>query len=300
MGYSVVLPAVAAASNLVEGPSDAGLLGADVAFGQPNTSDVINAKGLRLVQLTSAGWARYDREDIKAALRARGAALCSASWVYAEPCAEHVVGFMYASARQFVRAWEEQAGSKGWPVREIRDRSRLLVGQKVLLVGYGSIAERVVELLSPLGMKIKALRRSVRGDEKVATYPIIAADELIGEADHVVNILPGTDQTAGFFDARRLGLMKPGAVFYNIGRGTTTVQAALIEGLKSGRIGGAYLDVTDPEPLPPQHELWTAPRCFITPHTAGGHPEEFERQVEELVENLGRLERAEGLRDRVV
>lgn len=300
-GVELVLPTEGtAASNLVEGPSDPGLVHADVAFGQPNVGDLLLSKTVKLVQLTSAGWARYEREDLAGALRARGGALCTASGVYCEPCAEHVMAFMLAGARQLVGSFVNQAGSKGWPAGKLRAGSRLLVGQKVLLVGYGTIAARVAELLGPFGMEIRALRRKVRGDERVRTVPISQVEEHLPWADHVVNILPGTPETAGFFDGHRLGLIRREAIFYNIGRGTTVDQEALVARLTSGALAGAYLDVTDPEPLPSGHALWTAPNCVITPHTAGGFMGEGEAQVRHLIKNLKRWKGGETLEDRVV
>jgi phosphoglycerate dehydrogenase-like enzyme len=94
------------------------------------------------------------------------------------------------------------------------------------------------------------VRRHVSGDEPVLTVNTSSVDEVLPTADHIVNILPANDQTRNFLNAKRLQNVKSGAVVYNIGRGTTLDQAALIEGLQSGRIGAAYLDVTDPEPLP--------------------------------------------------
>ena len=94
--------------------------------------------------------------------------------------------------------------------------------------------------------------------------------------------------------------MKPGAIFYNIGRGTTVDQTALLNALKSGRLSAAYLDVTDPEPLPKDHPLWSVPNCYITPHTAGGHAEEFERLATHFLNNLKRFEEGKALVDRVI
>jgi phosphoglycerate dehydrogenase-like enzyme len=94
--------------------------------------------------------------------------------------------------------------------------------------------------------------------------------------------------------------MKEGAVFYNIGRGTTVDQEALVGALNGGRLAAAWLDVTDPEPLPPTHPLWTAPNCHITPHTAGGHNDEFHRLVGHFLGNLDRYVRGETLKDRVI
>jgi phosphoglycerate dehydrogenase-like enzyme len=116
----------------------------------------------------------------------------------------------------------------------------------------------------------------------------------------VVNLLPGNAGTDRFFTAARLLACKPGATFYNIGRGTTVDQEALRAALTAGRLAGAYLDVTDPEPLPPEHPLWATPGCFITPHTAGGHRDETERLVEHFLDNLLRYLQGQPLRDRVI
>ncbi|MEO6725182.1 MAG: NAD(P)-dependent oxidoreductase, partial [Blastocatellia bacterium] len=118
-------------------------------------------------------------------------------------------------------------------------------------------------------------------------------------ADHIINILPASAATRHFVNAELLAAMKPGALFYNIGRGSTVDQPALIAALESGKLAAAYLDVTEPEPLPPDHPLWTAPNCFITPHTAGGHIGERDRLVRHFLENLRRFTTGETLNDRV-
>ena len=94
--------------------------------------------------------------------------------------------------------------------------------------------------------------------------------------------------------------LKPGAIVYNIGRGTTLDQSALSDLLNEGRLAAAYLDVTDPEPLPTDHPLWQTRNCFITPHTGGGHSTEKERHVKHFLENLRRFERGEQLLHRVL
>ena len=97
-----------------------------------------------------------------------------------------------------------------------------------------------------------------------------------------------------------LQAVKPGGIFYNIGRGTTVDQEALRAALESGRLAAAYLDVTDPEPLPPDHPLWATRNCFITPHTAGGRDDEFEQLVRHFLANLLRFEAGIPLLDRIV
>ena len=185
-------------------------------------------------------------------------------------------------------------------MNDLRARSPLLSGQTVLLLGFGAIALRLVELLQPLHMNVMAIRRKVSGREPVQVHDISQLETLLPLADHIVNILPANDQTANYLDARRLASLKRGAIVYNIGRGSTLDQEALREELISGRLAAAYLDVTNPEPLPPDHPLWTTPNCFITPHSGGGHSNEKERQVNHFLNNLRRFERGEELVNRVL
>ncbi|MEA2696108.1 MAG: hypothetical protein QOI66_379 [Myxococcales bacterium] len=282
----------------------ASLQEADVVFGQPKVDALIAAQNVKWVQLTSAGYTSYDRDDVRAALTARGAALTKSSLVFDEPCAEHVVAFMYAQARQLPAALAEQRGARGWPQKGVRAKSRLLRGQSAVIAGLGSITRRLIELLGPLGMELTVMRRKVSDarDEPVraVAWDTPDAGRALGGADHVINNLPESPGTVLFFNAARLAAIKPGAVFYNIGRGATVDQPALIAALTSGQLGAAYLDVTTPEPLPPGDPLWTAPNCFITPHTAGGHDDESERLVRHFLENLGRFVDGRPLIDRVV
>ncbi len=149
-------------------------------------------------------------------------------------------------------------------------------------------------------MNLIAARRHRKGDESIHVVEISEVDELLPIADHVVNILPANEETNLFLNATRLAKLKRGAVVYNIGRGSTVDQDALRNELESGRIAAAYLDVTAPEPLPPDHPLWTTPNCYITPHSGGGHSNEKERQVEHFLNNLRRFEQGEELINRVL
>jgi phosphoglycerate dehydrogenase-like enzyme len=236
----------------------------------------------------------------QAAWQGRGGLLSTSSGVYAEPCAQHVLAMMLAESRRLPQAHEVQRTDRSWPGDELRRQSRLLRGQTVLLLGCGAIARRLVELLAPFDMRIIAYRRSIRGDEPC---PVVCGTELaqwLPQADHVVNLLPANEQTRRFVSRERFEQMGRGAIFYNIGRGTTVDQDALLEALHSSRLAAAYLDVTDPEPLPPQHPLWREPNCHITPHTAGGHDDEPRRLVRHFLENLRRFTSGEELLDRVI
>jgi phosphoglycerate dehydrogenase-like enzyme len=299
-GHNLLLPDDLQQSNLAGGAADPLLARADVAFGQPEPRQVIELSNLRWVHLTTAGYTRYDSPTVRDALSRRGAVLTTSSWVYEEPCAEHALAMMLSLARQLPPMLLEQQSDRAWRQAKHRARSRLLAGQTAVLFGYGTIARRLSELLGPLGMELVGVRRVPKGDEPIRVVPTGESDDLLGQADHVVNVLPAAAGTDLYFDARRFGLMKPGAAFYNIGRGTTVDQTALLPALQSGRLSAAYLDVTDPEPLPPGHPLWSAPNCYITPHTAGGHSEEFERLALHFLNNLKRFEAGQPLADRVI
>ncbi len=269
-----------------------------VVFGQPAPQQLADCSA-HWVHLTSAGYERYDEPAVRRALVSRQVALTTSSSVYAEPCAEHLLAMMLATARQLpalvrdqdVRRWDDLARRRG---------SFVLRGQSLLLLGYGAIGRRLAELCVPFELDVVAVRRERRGDESVVVLPLEALDAALGRADHVVSALPGGAATRHFANARRFAHMKPGSFFYNVGRGSTVDQAALMAALASGRLGGAYLDVTEPEPLPPEHPLWSAPRCFITPHTAGGRATERIELVRHFVENLGRFVRGEPLVNRVI
>jgi phosphoglycerate dehydrogenase-like enzyme len=287
--HRLIRPAVLPTAHLAAGTADPRMAEADVAFGQPDPQSVIDCPRLEWVHLTSAGYARYDNEPFRAALAARRAVLTNSSQVYAEPCAEHALAMILGLARQLPQSVEAQRSERSWPGVERRANSSLLKGQSVLLLGFGAIARRLAQLLVPFEMKITAVRRK-QGDAANGVALVSEAEmtSALRSADHVVNLLPSSPATQRFVNAERFAAMKCGAVFYNIGRGETVDQHALIVALETGALRAAYLDVTQPEPLPPEHLLWTAPNCFITPHTAGGFTGEDRALVQHFVENLDR------------
>ncbi len=289
-----------AAHRLVLSESGKALEDADIAFGQPDPDAVMVSPRLRWVHITSAGYTRYDREDFRAALRERNAVFTNSSHVYDEPCAQHAVAMMLALARQLPQCLESQRTDRNWDSGRQRANSFLLNGQTVLLLGFGAIGRRMAALLAPFQVRLVAVRRAAQGDEGIEIIGEADLERTLADADHVVNILPDNPSTVGYVNAARLAHMKPGVRFYNIGRGTTVDQEAVLRALESGQLGAAYLDVTDPEPLPPEHPLWRAPNCFITPHSAGGHAGESERLVRHFLANLAAFEKNEPLSDRVI
>lgn len=300
VSHELVFAQRAAESVLVHTEPDPALRTAEIAFGQPDVVSVMESNRLRWIQLTSAGYTRYDTPDFRSSAKSRGLLVTNSSGVYAEACAEHVFAFMLAQARKLPQGLASRCanGSPQWT--QLREGSVILRHQHAVILGFGVIASRLLELLSPFEMKVVAMRRNPKGDEAV---PTITPENLRGAlavADHVISILPDNAASVHFISAERLAWMKPGAVFYNIGRGTTVDQQALCDSLQSGHLGAAWLDVTDPEPLPDDHPLWSAPNCHITPHTAGGHQNESETLVRHFLDNFRRFISDLPLRDRIM
>lgn len=298
--HEVVFPRRTAQSVLVRTEPDPALTTADIAFGQPDVAGILGADRLRWIHLTSAGYTRYDTPEFRAFAESRSLLVTNSSAVYSEACAEHLFAFMLAQARGLPRGLQTRCanGSPQW--LQLREGSTLLQDQRAVILGFGTIASRLLELLAPFAMKVVAMRRKPKGDEGIPTVTAENLRQALATADHVINILPDNADSIHFVSFERLRWMKRGAIFYNIGRGTTVDQQALVESLRSGHLGAAWLDVTDPEPLPDDHPLWSAPNCYITPHTAGGHRNESETLVGHFLDNLNRFLGGLPLRDRIM
>lgn len=299
-GHRLIHSPKSSASVLAAGASDPSMNEADIAFGQPDVGDVVRLTRLRWVALSTAGYARYDTPEFRAAMTGRGTLVTSSSAVFADPCAQQMLAAMLALARNLPAQLRNQDGPREWRYLEDRFTATVLTGQNVLLLGFGAIGRRLAELLAPFGCKVTAYRRTPRGDEGVKVVTDTGITIALGAADHVVNLLPDSVATTRFMSAARFAMMKRGARFYNVGRGTTVDQDALIASLKSGHLNAAYLDVMEPEPLPPTHPLWKAPNCYITCHLGGGTGDQDVKLVRQFLENLRRFEKGETLIDRII
>ncbi len=179
--------------------------------------------------------------------------------VYARPVAEHVLASMLSGLRGFVgfaraTSWPPEAGTN-------------LFGANVTILGGGGITEELIALLQPFGCRVTVVRRHDRPVAGAhATTTLDRLDDAVADALVVVVALALTDETAGIVDARLLRRMRDDAWLVNVGRGRHVVTDDLVQALTEGQIGGAVLDVTDPEPLPDRHPLWSVPTCLITPH----------------------------------
>jgi phosphoglycerate dehydrogenase-like enzyme len=259
-------------------------------FDRPTLLDVVpRAPRLRWIQSISAGV----EEFAKPVLAQHDVTLTSAAGVYDPGLAESVLGFLLALSARIVEDARLAPGS--WPT----DGTRLIRGSTALVVGAGSIGTETGRLLRAAGVRVRGIARTARAADEVFES-IAGPDALHGElsrADHVVNVLPRTAGTEKMFDAAAFAAMKPTALFVNIGRGATVDEAALIEALAGGRIGGAALDVFEVEPLPEASPLWRMPNVLVSPHRAGDH-EDWSRAVVDLfADNLRRYLAGEPLRN---
>jgi len=298
--HDLIIPQRRPASILAKPEADPAFALADIAFGQPDLESIARSEKLKWIHISTAGFTRYDTPDFRAMVAERGWIVTNSSTVYAAACAEHVFAFMLAQSRRLPQALCSHAANGDAEWFRLRGESVSLHGRNLVILGFGGIASRLVKLLEPFEMNITAMRRSARGDEGV---PILTAGNLpaaLAMADHVINMLPDNAASQNFIDAPLLAQMKPGAVFYNIGRGTTVDQDALVGALRSGHLAAAWLDVTEPEPLPADHPLRLEPDCFITPHIAGGYADESGALVRHFLRNLKHYTEGTQLADRIM
>jgi phosphoglycerate dehydrogenase-like enzyme len=233
--------------------------GPDVEFVVPRWEDIPaldELPALKVVQVLSAG-VDWIAERVPA-----GVTLCSARGARDRAMAEWVMAAILADAKR-ARECAEQQARRDWEPVTVGDASNL----RVLVLGFGSIGRALASMLGPFDCEVVGVARRARdgvhGTEELPS--------LLPGADVVVNLLPLTEATRSAFGARELDAMRDGALYVNAGRGATTDTNALVAALQAGRIR-AVLDVVDPEPLPAEHPLWSAPGVMISPHSAGDTP----------------------------
>ncbi len=188
--------------------------------------------------------------------------VCNARGIYDGPLSEWVMGAILAMQRGHIQSRDQQAKA-AWDFFEPDE----LEGRRVVILGMGSIGTAIADRLRPFRVEVVGVGRAARDGIRA----LGDLDAILPTADILVAMLPLTTETRGLLDARRLGLLRDGALFVNAGRGRTVDTAALTRELQSGRLRAA-LDVVDPEPLPPDHPLWALPNVLITPHMAGDSP----------------------------
>ena len=230
------------------------------------------------------------------AFEERGVAVTNASGVHAPNMAEHVVGAILSFSRRFHvgRQRAERGEWRSYPTAELQ-------GSTVTVVGLGAIGSAVVARLEPFGVRTVGVRRTPEaGGPTDEVFGPEEFHEAVAGADYVVLACPLTERTRGLVDREALRTMRDDAVLVNVARGAVVDTEALVSALRRNAVGGAALDVTDPEPLPPDHALWGFGNVLLTPHNAGSTPRYYDRLADLVAENLGRLAADEPLRNRVV
>jgi phosphoglycerate dehydrogenase-like enzyme len=224
----------------------------------------------------------------------RGVRLTTSSGASASPIAGTVMLYLLALSRN-LPGWLRSQSAREWAPAPFRD----LEGQRLVVVGYGPIGAEVVRLATAFRMDPVVVRRSARGDEPCPVRPLTDLPAAVSDADAVVVALPLAPETRGVISADVVSSMPSHAVFVNVGRGELVDQAALTDALASGRLAGAGLDVFDPEPLPPDDELWELPNVIISPHNSGSSDATTNRVAAIFLDNLGRFVRGQPLRNEV-
>jgi phosphoglycerate dehydrogenase-like enzyme len=254
------------------------LVDADVLVAWGNPDEVLRDAAsrmhrLRLVQSLAAG-----TDAVQAAGFADSVPVCSGVGLHDRPVAEHALALVLAAARslhvaasaQRERRWAGEIG--GVQPEPHPDRLTTLRGARVLVWGFGGIARTLAPHLTALGATVTGVARSARETDGIRVVAAADAAAELPRTDVLIDILPATPETRHAIDAEVLAALPSHAWLVNVGRGATVDEDALLAALRSGRLGGAALDVVAQEPLPSDSPLWHAPNVIITPHAAGGRP----------------------------
>ena len=250
------------------------------------------ATKLKFIQSIGSGVDQFAQDK----LRARGVRLANAQGVNARAVAEHAMALMLALVRRLPEARDNQ-GKHHWRamIGDLTRREDELSGKTLLIVGLGTIGNRLAKLAKAFDMHVVGFRRdpSIGRGNADEVHAIGVLKSFLPRADFVALTCPLTKETERLIDAQALRAMKPSALLINVARGRCVDEAALIEALTERRIAGAGIDVTQEEPLAAASSLWGMEHVLLTPHTAGETRSYEDTILDYLTENLGRLWRGE-------
>ena len=247
----------------IENPTDEDLAAAEVIVGFPPVARLASAKNLKWLQIPWSGADGYaDHPDFPAHV-----ILTNATGAFGRPIAEYA----FAAVLSLMRRFHQYRDCQKQALWERQGDEMSPTGKKVLILGAGDIGTNVARLFKMMDCHITGVRRVVRGIPKEFDDMITLdqVDDVLPYADIVICCMPHTPLTQGFMNRQRLESMKKTAILVNVGRGTLMDHDALADVLNAGKIYGAALDVTCPEPLPQEHPLWKCRNVMITPHISG-------------------------------
>ena len=284
-------------ADLAESPVLTGedMAWADILLGNVPPAMLESFSHLQWMQTGSAGVEGY----LKLPIWQNGAILTNSTGAYGLAISEHMLGTLLELLKK-LELYRDAQKTGSW---NSQGRVKSIWNSTVLVLGMGDIGSEFGKRCKALGAKVIGIRRTDRTKpdfaDEVATLEKL--DELLPQADVVAITLPGTEATRNLFNRERMERMKDGAVLLNVGRGSIVDTEALCDALESGKLWGAGLDVTDPEPLPPDHRLWSIPTAVITPHVSGYYhlKETHERIVKLFADNLQRFLGGEPLRNQI-
>lgn len=294
-GLPILEEAVAEGGGEVSALDDANALVWTNPWDPQALQQTLDGSAIEWVQLPFAGIEAF----VAAGVIDRDHTWTCTKGVYGHTTAEHALTLMLAAARRV----HVHARASEWETRDSPlDRvERSLAGARVLLIGTGGIGSALAGMVRPLGCVVTAVNRSGRALEGAeSTHRVDELPRLLPDADFVVLAAALTEETRGLIDARALTLVRTDAWLVNVARGGLVDTDALVRALQDGSIGGAAMDVTDPEPLPAGHPLWDLPNALVTPHVANTWPmavPELAAMVRRNVAHFGAGEPLEGIVD---
>lgn len=254
---------------------------AEVILGNLDPAFLQYAEELKWLQLNNAG-----TEGFCDGALPKGVMLTNATGAYGLAISEHMLGVLFELQKK-LNLYEKNQREHLW---KKEGHVQVIEGSRVLVIGLGDIGTAFARKMKALGCRTTGIkRREGRKPEGVDDlYTLERLDRELPKADIVALSLPGNEDTRHILNEERIALLKKNAVVINVGRGITVDTEALTRALQEGRIAGACLDVTDPEPLPPEHPLWEMENVILTPHVSGGYslPETLERILTICIENL--------------
>ena len=248
-----------------------------------------HAPKLRLIQLLTAGY-----EKLEALGTPRGVIVSNAGDAWSPAVADHAVTLMLALFRQLPAAFAAQQ-RHAWDSLALSTRLRSPSGRTLVILGYGSIGREAARRARAFGMHVIGVSRSARKDDDIdEAIGVDRLDAALARADVILVCVPSSLRTRGMLGTAQFAACRPGTLLVNIARGDIVDRNALVEALRSGQLGGAAIDVTDPEPLKADDDLWDTPNLIITPHVSGYIGAQSALRLATIVgENVRRFARGE-------